>query len=128
MELPMRDHYYYEKDKEKAKPANKFIGRGSESSSTHWYATNLPKEIVNCGNYNSKDIVFISAEGNRPNREGIDVDEIKLAAEANVKFITDNKENRSRYYNIGERCVAALLSSLGYTPKDYPQGAVWTRQ
>ncbi|QGH72794.1 MAG: hypothetical protein [Podoviridae sp. ctLUJ1] len=128
MDLPMREHYFYEKDRVKAKPANKFIGRGTLTSSTNWYATNLPKEIVNCGQYEDTDIVFISAEGNRPKRQLIDIDEITLAANANVRFITDNTDRRNSNYNVGEREVAQLLTSLGYTSKDYPQGALWSKK
>lgn len=128
MDLPMREHYYYEKDRVKAKPANKFIGRGTLTSSTNWYATHLPKEIVNCGHYEASDIVFISAEGNRPNRQLIDVNEITLAANANVRFITDNTHHRTSNFNVGEREVASLLTSLGYTAKDYPQGAIWSKK
>ncbi|MGL4616501.1 MAG: hypothetical protein ACRCVV_21940 [Shewanella sp.] len=128
MELPMREHYYYDKDKVKAAPANKFIGRGSEPSSTNWYATNLPKEIVNCGVYEKTDIVFISSEGNRPNRIPIDKNEITLAAKAGVRFITDTSAHRARGFNVGEREATALLESLGYVAKDYPQGAVWSKK
>lgn len=127
MDLPLREHYYYDKDKTKAKPANKYIGRGSLSSSTHWYATNLPQEIVNCGQYEPSDIVFISAEGNRPKRVPIDKEEIAKAASAGVRFITDKAEHRNRNFNIGERETAAYLTDLGYVAKEYKQGAVWSK-
>ena len=127
MELQVRNAYYGEKDQIKAKAANKFIGRGSNRSSTHFYATTLPKEIANCGEYTSEDRVFVSVEGNRSGRLSFDKHEVNLAIAARAKFITDNLYHRSREYNIGERELAHYLESVGYKAIDYPQGAVWVR-
>lgn len=107
---------YFSKDLEKAKKANKFIGQGSELSSTHKYAT-YAGELANCGKYDSTDIVFISAEGNRRNRKPINEEEILKAINAGVQFVTDNAYNRNRPYNLGEREVATLLENNGYQDK-----------
>ena len=104
---------YTAKDQLKAKFASKFIGRGSTRSSTNSYAKDFGA-LANGGNYNSSDIVFISAEGNRGGRLTPDFNEITLASQAKVVFVTDNAANRARPYNIGEREVASYLLSLNY--------------
>lgn len=104
---------YTAKDQRKADAANKFIGRGSQRSSTNAYAAAYG-DNANCGSYVDTDVVFISAEGNRAGRINPDFDEIKRACDANARFITDDIANRSRPYNIGERQVAKFLTSQGY--------------
>ncbi len=104
---------YTAKDQKKADAANKFIGRGSPRSSTNAYAAAYG-DNANSGTYASTDVVFISAEGNRRDRLDPDFDEIRLACDANVKFITDDPANRARPFNIGERQVSEFLISQGY--------------
>jgi len=104
---------YLAKDQVKANKANKFIGRGSEASSTNQYVKDF-KDQANTGNYVASDIVFVSAEGARENRIAPNFDEINKAIKAGVTFITDDLENRSREYNIGEREVAAYLEKNNY--------------
>jgi hypothetical protein len=105
---------YAAKDQLKANVATKFIGRGSIRSSTRAYAAAFG-ELANMGRYESTDVVFVSVEGNRAGRLSFDQQEVKLAADAGAKFITDDLSNRLRAYNIGERELSAYLSSLGYT-------------
>jgi len=105
---------YVTKDQLKANKANKFIGRGSETSSTNQYAKDF-KDSANTGTYSSSDTVFISAEGARKDRIAPDFNEIKKAIKAGATFITDNKEDRLRDYNIGEREVVAYLQQNRYT-------------
>lgn len=104
---------YTAKDQLKADKANKFIGRGSLKSSTHAYMLAYGN-MANCGQYESTDTVFISAEGLRAGRKSPDTNEIKLAADAKVTFITDKEQDRDRPYNGGERQVALILDRLGY--------------
>lgn len=104
---------YFLKDLKKATNATKFIGRGSEKSSTNKYMI-ASGNLANTGVYTSEDIVFVSCEGNRKIRVQPDFNEIKLAIEAGVTFITDNLLDRSQWYNIGERQVAAFLENNGY--------------
>ena len=111
--LPIRNQYSI-KDQAKANNATKFIGRGSINSSTRKYARAFA-ELANCTEYSPEDKVFISAEGKRPRRMVIDSELIYAAAMRNVQFITDIPYHRERDYNIGEREVAALLESIGYT-------------
>lgn len=128
MKLIPKDRYnkWFSKDEVKASIANKYIGVGSINSSSQHYADTLPPEIVNqTEGYEPSDIVYISAEGRRAKRKPIPVDLITKAASYGVQFVTDNEANRNRYYNIGERQVAELLTSLGYVAKDYTQGAIW---
>lgn len=115
---------YTVKDQRKAVKANKFIGRGSARSSTAAYAKAYG-DLANCSQYSSDDVVFISAEGNRSGRLKPDFEEILLAVEAGVTFITDDAYNRNRPYNIGEREVAAFLINHGYTEKNL---GVWSRK
>lgn len=125
MILPIKNTKYGQKDKVKASICTKYIGRGSELSSTHFYAMNLPKDIVNCGVYTNLDTVYISVEGDRSNRLSFDEDEVMKAIQARAKLVTDNSFHRKREYNVGEREIAAFLSDNNYLPKEYPEGCVW---
>ena len=109
---------YFSKDLEKARQANKFIGRGSIRSSTHLYMT-AARDLANCGAYEATDVVFISAEGKREGRLEPDLTEIKLAIDAGADFITDTEFDRNRVYNVGERRVAEFLRKFGYEQKGY---------
>ena len=104
---------YTSKDQIKSDKANKFIGRGSEHSSTEAYR-NAWGDRANMGEYFLTDRVFVSVEGNRAGRIGADLVELKKAVEAGVTFITDNAENRNRAYNIGEQGLAKYLEKHGY--------------
>ena len=104
---------FAEKDQRKSDVATKFIGRGSINSSTHQYALDWVP-FANCGHYIEDDIVFVSAEGRRTSRLDPDWNEIDLAIAAGAAFVTDDFNNRSRLYNIGERQVADYLSKNGY--------------
>ena len=104
---------YLAKDQRKADQANRFIGRGSSLSSTAQYESDFGA-LANTGTYNSSDVVFVSAEGNRAGRVNPDFDEIDNAISAGVTFITDDQANRERPYNVGEREVAQHLETNGY--------------
>jgi len=104
---------YVAKDQAKADKANKFIGRGSESSSTAQYAKDFGP-AANTGTYVSTDRVFVSAEGKREGRVNPDRAELDKAVAAGVTFITDDAPNRERGYNVGERQIAKYLTENGY--------------
>lgn len=112
VQLPKRNKYT-EKDQAKSDLANKFIGRGSPSSSTAAYAEAWGDQ-ANTGEYSGTDIVFVSSEGGRPSRVEPDFAEIQKAVDAGVTFVTDNAANRDRGYNVGERQVASFLEESGY--------------
>jgi hypothetical protein len=118
------DTQYVVKDQAKADRANKFIGRGSDASSTAKYAASFG-ELANTGNYTPSDVVFISAEGNRSGRVAPDFNEISRAIDAGATFITDVKADRERPYNLGEREVAEYLGNRKY--KEVQPG-VWEKQ
>lgn len=101
------------KDQKKSDQANKFIGRGSEASSTAKYAKAWG-ERANTGKYTASDVVFVSAEGNRGGRIAPDFAEIGRAVKAGATIITDDRANRERSYNVGEREVAKFLHDSGY--------------
>ena len=101
------------KDQAKADRATKFIGRGSERSSTAQYAKDFGA-LANTGSYTSADVVFVSAEGARAGRIEPDFAEIGKAVQAGATIITDAKEHRQREYNVGERQVAQFLLRSGY--------------
>lgn len=105
---------FTEKDNAKAKRASKYIGRGSERSSTRAYGQAIGPARCNCGNYGPNDIVWISAEGNRRGRIAPDFSEIGKACAASATIITDTSEHRARPYNLGEREVAQFLGRQGY--------------
>jgi hypothetical protein len=114
---------YTAKDQAKSDKANKFIGRGSQRSSTERYRKAWGCR-ANCGSYQNTDVVFISAEGNRAGAHEPDFEEIGRAVSAGACLITDDKANRLRAYNTGERNVADYLGRNGYN--EHPSG-VWSK-
>lgn len=114
MKLVKTTNPYFQKDLKKAEKANKFIGVGSILSSTNKYREACG-ELANCGHYESSDVVFISAEGARKNRENIPLDEIMKAISVGASFITDSEYDRNRPYNVGEREIAKILKKEGYS-------------
>ena len=104
---------YIVKDQKKADKSNKFIGRGSDNSSTKRYAEAYGED-ANTGQYEATDTVFISSEGNRKGRVEPDFAEIQKAIDAGVTFITDKVADRNTNYNVGERQVAEYLGKNGY--------------
>lgn len=115
---------HFQKDLKKALDATCFIGRGSLASSTHKYMV-AAGELANKGQYNSNDIVFVSAEGNRRGRLSVDYDELLKAIEAQVVFVTDNKYNRNTSYNIGEKEVEQFLLKHQYA--DTNGNGIWKK-
>lgn len=113
VKLPEKSSYTW-KDQLKADQANKFIGRGSARSSTNAYREAYG-ENANCGEYSQDDVVFVSAEGARGGRLTADATELGKACAAKVTFVTDDKHNRNRPYNCGEREVEKILQGHGYT-------------
>lgn len=107
------EHYYFFKDLKKAQRANKFIGRGSAPSSTNKYMK-AAGDLANCGEYEYRDNVFVSAEGNRTGRVEVDYEELGKAVAARATFITDDFKDRNRPYNVGERNVVNFLIKHGY--------------
>lgn len=118
----VRKTTHFAKDQAKASRATKFIGRGSPNSSTAAYARAAGPH-ANCGEYTHRDNIFISAEGNRKGRLEPDYEEIRKAIHARAVFITDDRTNRERLYNLGERQVAQFLEQNGYRETF---GGVWT--
>ena len=107
---------YLTKDQAKSNQANKFIGYGVKGSSTDQYRQDWGDK-ANTGSYTQNDKVFVSTNGKRNNRIGLDAykSELDLAIQANATLITDNQNDRNRNYNIGERELASYLSEHGYT-------------
>jgi len=120
--LPQKSSYAA-KDQAKWDKANKFIGRGSQYSSTNAYAKAIGPTRANTGVYEASDVVFVSAEGARTGRISPDFVELKLATDAGATIVADNQYGRERSYNIGEREVAAFLARQGYQEKF----GVWTK-
>jgi len=115
---------YRFKDAEKFTNITRFIGRGSLNSSTNAYASALAQ--ITAGDYVEGDIIGVSAEGNRRGRVLFDKNEmLKAVNTEGVTFITDDYDNRSRPYNVGERDVMLFLLAHGY--RDPTGTGVWKR-
>ncbi|MBI4742684.1 MAG: hypothetical protein HY777_14295, partial [Betaproteobacteria bacterium] len=112
IELP-KTSIFTKKDQIKSDKATKFIGRGSARSSTAAYAKAWG-ERANSGEYSASERVFLSVEGDRSGRVGLDTAELQKAMDARSTIITDDVANRERSYNVGEREAAAYLSRHGY--------------
>lgn len=95
----------------------KFIGFGP--GSTGRYAKDLAA-IANKEDYTRDDIVGVSVNGMHRRDDvavrGTDVERlVRKAVEAGATIIADDRENRERLYNVGERELASLLVELGYS-------------
>ena len=125
VKLNMSSSYGY-KDQHKANVANKYIGIGTSGSSTDRYKESDGSK-ANCTSYDKSDVVFISINGNRPGAVKVDAIKklVELAAAASVRFVTDNKTNRYRSYNSGERDVEKLLLSLDYRELETGKYSPW---
>lgn len=104
---------YQQKDAQKARFANKFIGQGSTKSSTAQYARVYGTE-ANSGTYTPTDVVYVSVEGNRANRKPLDTVELQKALDAKAFIIADKPYDRNRPYNVGERELAEYLNAHEY--------------
>lgn len=104
-QLTFKNHYTT-KDQNKATVANKFIGYSVNGCkrATEQYAIDAANQNirVNCGEYTSDDIVFVSVNGGEygtATNFGKTVAEIDLALQAGASIITDNATNAHRKYN-----------------------------
>lgn len=127
VKLPFSSFYSY-KDQAKANVAHKYIGIGAPGSATDKYKIAYGLK-ANCDSYEKSDVVFISINGKRKNAVGVASIKtyIELAAEAEVRFVTDNKINRYRDYNTGEREVEEVLLSLDYKELETPSYSLWVK-
>lgn len=123
MKLTIKSSYGF-KDQFKANISNKFIGRGSEASSTNQYRKDYGDK-ANCGNYMDTDMVLISTEGNRSGRLHPDFTEIQKALDVLATIVTDNRYHRNRSYNVGERQVAEYLAKQGYVETEQEYYSTW---
>lgn len=107
---------YVSKDQLKADVAHSFIGIGSKGSSTHAYSQSYGV-LANKGHYINSEVVFVSVNGNRPDRVRLEsiVSELRLALASGAKLLTDTPDHRNRPYNVGEQELAAFLTLEGCT-------------
>jgi hypothetical protein len=98
---------YLEKDLKKFELCNKLIAKGAPNSSTHMYATEdtfgFGQNNINSNSYTKNDVVGVSINGSRKNRISFDRELVYKALESGAIIIADNKYDRERHYNIGER-------------------------
>lgn len=121
---------YLAKDKTKFKHCTKLITRGVAGSASSIYSRKLFFPVsfknINSTTYTSEDVVGISVNGNRPDRETFDKALVEAAADAGATFVTDSAKHTQRSYNIGEREVQDFLETLGYVRRDMFVRTVWT--
>jgi hypothetical protein len=104
---------YFQKDLAKAKTANKFIGRGSDASSTNRYRV-AAGDVANTSDYEASDRIFVSVEGARRGRIPLDKEEVDKAVQVGATLIADAAKDRLRPYNVGERELADHLIKSHY--------------
>jgi len=107
---------YQIKDIKKFSVCTTLISRGAPGSSSDKYAKDpsiLNIQSINKLMYTVDDIVGVSVNGRRTNRISFDKELVKLAVEAGATIIADNKINRLRSFNIGERELWVFLVELG---------------
>jgi hypothetical protein len=127
---------YTNKDQLKAAVSNKFIGfsvqghgRATEDYMNDAIKQNIP---VNCGKYNSADIVFVSINGiGYGIQENFDktTTEVDIVLQSGATIITDNAVNAYRFYNnhiYGESGLRSYLlkthpsiTEMDMNPKPY---------
>ena len=120
------------KDSAKANRATAFIGDGSPGSSTRLYKTLATKLGMAKTTFSKDDVVFVSANGQRAGRVPVTKNgaltpqfaALDAAIEAGATIITDNKADRERGFNVGERELAEYLESRSYAAD--ANGNVWT--
>ena len=115
------DTFYGRKDLRKFLACNKIISRGVKGSSSDRYSK---MSIANIGNYDDLDVVGISVNGKRKNRISLNYKEVEKALKVGCTIITDNKKDRLRDYNVGEREIAQYLCDNGY--KEQEDTGTWT--
>jgi hypothetical protein len=108
---------YTSKDQKKSDKATKFIGKGAAGSSTAEYEKAWGN-LANSGEYNQTDVVFVSTNGNRPNRVLAQIAELSKAIKAKATVLTDTYEDRQKGFNVGEREVSAFLSENNYVEEN----------
>jgi hypothetical protein len=110
--------YYQQKDIDKFSVCDKLISRGVKDSSSRKYELEgigqITSDKVNCGRYETEDVVGISVNGARRGRVKFDKNEVIRAMQMNVVFVTDNTRARERKFNLGEREIAVFLRKHGY--------------
>jgi len=105
-----KNEHSQHKEYEKSKIANKFIGKGTDTSSTGFYEKIYAEaELANIGEYTKDDVVFISVNGKRKdavlsvNKDGTLTEEYKdidKAIEAGATIILDTKEQgKDNWFN-----------------------------
>jgi hypothetical protein len=113
---------FFYKDIQKAHRATQFIGDGHQGSSTARYAA-AAGALANTGHYTAEDRVFVSVNGNRPDRVPLlDAQgalfgvyaHVATAMAAGATLLADSVQDRERRYNVGERELARYLLSHGY--------------
>lgn len=115
----------------KAAVSTQFIGTGVKDSSTYAYEI-ASGELANTGKYTGCDVVWVSVNGNRPNRVPAvinnqlnDVYEcLRYAMMVGATIVQDHRGDRLRRYNVGEREIADYLYNLGYQETD--DSGIWT--
>lgn len=120
---------FYDKEKAPIKAAisNKFIGWGVEGSSTEKYREQADKQGKLSTEYNDKDVVFVSINGNRPSNpeetaemQDKTIQEALKALKAGAVLVTDSAEYlQNSTYNIGEKKLAEALRQAGASYKVY---------
>lgn len=112
-------------DVRKAARATKLIAFGAPTSSTADYARQAGP-LANCGAYTPDDVVFVSINGRRRNRVGIEAYDAELnrAVEAGATIVADSRSTRETPYNVGEQELAVWLRRHGYR-EDPPDSGTW---
>lgn len=129
------------KELSKAKVATSLIGQGVGNSSANTItATYDAAGLANTGKYSDKDVIFLTANGNRKDRfapvkngklQGAYTNVDKAIA-AGASFVADSGAHLSKSnngYNVGEEALANYLKDHGYTREDKANGhyGLWTK-
>lgn len=120
----------------KIKQATSYIGQGATDSSTDRYRRMYETmDAANTGEYDSKDLIYVSSNGKRNNRIAPVVNNelqgayknMYKAMEVGARFIMDTKAHldKTKNYNLGEIELQNFLNANGYTRED--ETGIWSK-
>lgn len=114
LQKPQKNKGYLFKDQFKASVATKYIGSGTLGSSTDIYEKCYGTKLANTREYCAEDVVFVSINGKRKEREPLREAEVNIAIKAGVVFVADCFKWRNVSYNVGERELEEHLKQNDY--------------
>ena len=123
----------------KVMASNKYLGFGSNGSSTARYATEYGQD-ANTAPYKKSDAIWVSSNGKRGGRvspvspdgkkliNGFEALEQAMEVGATIVMDTDKHITYTSNYNIGEVALASYMTDNGYERDSTTGAGIWTKK